>query len=131
VTKQTKLRTTQITPNDNKSFSIGTALMVDDWYEKLGLNEIVGRHKSKGITLDALIRGMLLYQLGDNFSALQDSEWMNRERSESISRSKRSTLRRCTEQWNCWDGTGKRSIREFQDNVLELLSRPKTDVLLD
>ncbi|HQM66152.1 MAG TPA: hypothetical protein PLY24_00005, partial [Methanomassiliicoccales archaeon] len=32
----------------------GTTLMVDDWYERLGLNEIIGRHKSKGIALDAL-----------------------------------------------------------------------------
>ena len=47
--KQTKLRTMQLTPNDNRSFSIGTTLMVDDWYERLGLNEIIGRHKSKGI----------------------------------------------------------------------------------
>jgi len=79
VTKQSKLRTTQLTPNDNKSFSIGTALMVDDWYERLGLNEIIGRHKSKGIALDALVRGMLVDQLGDNFSILQASAWLNRK----------------------------------------------------
>lgn len=74
VRKQTKLRTTQLTPNENKSFSIGTTLMVDDWYERLGLNNIIGRHKSKGIALDALVRGMLVDQLGDNFSVLQASK---------------------------------------------------------
>jgi hypothetical protein len=59
VQKQTKLRTSQLTPNDNKSFSIGTVLMVDDWYDRLGLNDLIG-------------------QLGDNFSILQASEWFNR-----------------------------------------------------
>jgi hypothetical protein len=56
---QTRLRTTHITPNDNKSFSIDTMLMVDDWSERLGFNDVIGRHKSKGIDLDALVRGML------------------------------------------------------------------------
>jgi len=67
VNKQSKLRTTQLTPNDNKSFSIGTTLMVDDWYERLGLNDIIGRHKSKGIALDALVRGMLQRAADDQF----------------------------------------------------------------
>jgi len=112
VNKQTKLRTNQITPNENKSFSIGTALMVDDWYERLGLNEIIGRHKSKGIALDALVRGMLVDQLGDNFSVLQASEWLNRKE--------------ILEHYG---------IRAFNSKTLyravETLGRPKTDVLLD
>jgi len=43
----------------------------------LGLNDIIGRHTSKGIDLDALVRGMLAYKLGDNFSVLRAGEWMN------------------------------------------------------
>lgn len=79
--KQSKLRTTQLTSNENKSFSIDTTLMVDDWYERLGLNDIIGRHKSKGIVFDALIHGMLVDQLDDNFSALQAIERMNQKES--------------------------------------------------
>ena len=78
VQKQLKLRTSQLTSNENKSFSIGTTLMVDDWYERLGLNDIIGQLKTKGIDADALVRGMLVDQLGDNFSILQASEWINR-----------------------------------------------------
>jgi hypothetical protein len=37
VRRQSKLRTNQLTPNDNKSFSVGTMLMVDDWYDRLNL----------------------------------------------------------------------------------------------
>lgn len=37
--------------------------MVDNWYERLRLNNIIGRHKSSGIALDALILGMLVDQL--------------------------------------------------------------------
>lgn len=129
--KQTKLRTTQLTPNENKSFSIGTTLMVDDWYERLGLNNIIGRHKSKGIALDALVRGMLVDQLGDNFSVLQASEWMNRKEileHYGIRKFNAKTLYRAVETLG---RNRERIIRELQDNVLELLGRPRTDVLLD
>jgi len=131
MTKQTKLRTNQIMPNDNKSFSIGTALMVDDWYERLGLNDIIGRHKSKGIGLDALVRGMLVDQLGDNFSVLQASEWMNRSEIREhyeIKAFNPKTLYRAVE---LLGHNREKIIHELQDNVLELLGRPKTDVLLD
>jgi transposase len=131
VRKQTKLRTTQLTPNDNKSFSVGTALMIDDWYERLGLNDIIGRHKSKGIALDALVRGMLVDQLGDNFSVLQASEWMNRKEileHYGIRAFNSKTLYRAVETLG---RNRERIIRELQDNVLELLGRPRTDVLLD
>ncbi len=76
--EQTKQRTSQLTPNENKSFSIGTMLMVDDLYERFDLAAVIGRHKDKGISLDALVRGMLAYKLGDNFSVLQAGEWLNR-----------------------------------------------------
>ena len=131
MTKQTKLRTTQLTPNDNKSFSIGTTLMVDDWYERLRLNDIIGRHKSKGIALDALVRGKLVDQLGDNFSVLQASEWMNRTEILDHYRIRAfnpKTLYRAVESLG---RNRERIIREPQDSVLELLGRPRTDVLLD
>jgi len=121
----------QLTPNDNKSFSIGTTLMVDDWYERLGLSETIGRHKSKGIALDALVRGMLVDQLGDNISVLQASAWLNRKEVRDhygIRAFNSKTLYRAVE---LLGRNRERIIRELQDNVLELLGRPRTDVLLD
>ena len=38
-------------------------LMVDDWYGRLGLEQVIGLLKSKGIGLDALVRGMIAYKL--------------------------------------------------------------------
>jgi len=131
VRKQSKLRTSQLTPNDNKSFSIGTTLMVDDLYERLGLNDIIGRHKSKGIELDVLVRGMLVDQLGDNFSILQASEWLNRKEileHYSIRAFNSKTLYRAVERLG---RNRERIVHELQDGVLELLGRPKTDILLD
>ncbi len=51
--------------------------MVDNLYERLGLSEFIGPLKTKGIPLDALTRGLLAYKLGDNFSVLQASQWLN------------------------------------------------------
>ena len=53
-------------------------LMVDDWYGRLGLEQVIGLLKSKGIEADALVRGMIAYKLAENFSVLQASEWLNR-----------------------------------------------------
>ena len=105
--------------------------MVDGWYERLGLSDIVGRHKSKGIDLDALVRGMLVDQLGDNFSVLQASEWLNREEIRDhyeIRGFNAKTLYRAVE---LLGRNRERVIRELQDNVLDILGRPHTDVLLD
>ena len=105
--------------------------MVDDWYERLGLNEIIGQHKSKGIALDALVRGMLVDQLGDNFSVLQASAWLNRKEVRDhygIRAFNSKTLYRAVEMLG---RNRERIIRELQGSVLELLGRPKTDVLLD
>jgi transposase len=131
VTKQSRLRTAQLTPNDNKSFSIGTVLMVDDWYERLELNEIIGQLKTKGIDADALVRGMLADQLGDNFSILQASEWMNRPEileHYEIDPFVPKTLYRTVEMVGQNRG---RIIYALQDRVLKLLGGPKTDILLD
>ena len=51
--------------------------MVDDLDERRGLNGVIGPLKTKCIPLDALLRGLLAYKLGDNFSVLQASEWLN------------------------------------------------------
>jgi transposase len=54
--------------------------MVDDLLERLGLSEVISQLKTKGIALDALVRGLLAYKLGDNFSVLQVSEWLNQSK---------------------------------------------------
>jgi transposase len=131
VSTQSKLRTSQLTPNENKSFSIGTTLMVDDWYERLNLNAIIGQLKTKGIDADALVRGMLVDQLGDNFSILQASEWLNRPEileHYEIDSFVPKTLYRTVE---LIGQNRERIIYSLQDRVLKLLDGPKTDVLLD
>ncbi len=105
--------------------------MVDDWYERLGLNDIIGQLKTKGIDADALVRGMLVDQLGDNFSILQASEWINRPEileHYEIDPFNPKTLYRTVEMVG---RNRERIIYSLQDAVLKLLGGPKTDVLLD
>ena len=105
--------------------------MVDDWYERLFLSEVIGWHKDKGISLDPLVRGMLAYKLGDNFSVLRAGEWLNRpeirEHYELPSFNVR-TLYRAVE---VVGRERERIVRELQDRVLKLLRLPSTDVLMD
>ena len=131
MSKQSRLRTDTITPNDNKSFSIGTSLMVDGWYEDLELPAVIGRHKAKGIPLDPLVRGLLAYELGDNFSVLQAGQWLNRSEVREyyeLPNFNVKTLYRAIETL----GRNRESIvRELQDRVLKLLGCETTDVLMD
>jgi len=128
VQRQLRLRTAVITPNDNKSFSIGTSLMVDGWYEDLELPAVIGRHKAKGIPLDPLVRGLLAYELGDNFSILQAGQWLNRSEVREyyeLPNFNVKTLYRAIETL----GRNRESIvRELQDRVLKLMNLESTDV---
>jgi transposase len=73
---QTKLRTYEITPNDNISFPIGTILTVESLYEELNLSCILGKHKSKGIDFNSLIKALLSYKLTENFSIDRAHKWI-------------------------------------------------------
>ena len=105
--------------------------MVDDLYERLGLSGVIGPLKTKGIPLDALVRGMLAYKLGDNFSVLQASAWLNQpemlEQYELRSFDEK-TLYRAVETLG---QNRERIIQKLQDHVLELLGHPPTAVFLD
>ena len=128
---QSRLRTTLLTPNENKSFAIGTVLMVDDWYERLGLHEIIGRHKRKGIDLDALVRGMLAYKLGENFSVLRAGEWMNSPAvldHYGLESFNSRALYRAVE---LLGQQRERVVLELQNVILRLCDLPSTDIVLD
>lgn len=105
--------------------------MVDDWYERFGLPAIIGRHKERGVSLDALVRGALSYKLGDNFSVLRAGEWLNqtevREHYE-LPPFNVKTLYRAVE---VLGRNRERIVRELQDRVLKLLDLPSTDVIMD
>jgi transposase len=95
--------------------------MVDDLYERLGLSEVIGPLKTKGIPLDALAHGLLAYKMGDNFSVLQASEWLNQ--TEMLGRYElksfdEKTLYRAVETLG---HNRERIIQKLQDHVLELL----------
>ena len=77
--KQTKLRTIELTPNENISFPIGTILTVQRYYSFLGLDNIIGRHKSRGHDINSLIMALVSYRLTENRSVTKAADWINRD----------------------------------------------------
>jgi len=75
---QTKLRTDEISPNNNICFPVGTILTVQKQHEKLGFHNIFSKYKKKGRDLNSLITALVSYKLTDNFSISKASEWINR-----------------------------------------------------
>jgi transposase len=76
---QTKLRTYEISPNNNICFPVGTILTVQKQHEKLGFHHVFSKFKKKGRDLNSLITALISYKLTDNFSVSKASEWINRE----------------------------------------------------
>ena len=62
---------------ENKSFSVGTFALVNKFYSKLELQDVIGRLKSKGIPLDKLTKGMITYKISHNLSIHKGAEWLN------------------------------------------------------
>jgi len=75
---QTKLRTNEIEPNENISFPIGSIFLLDKLYEVLNLRYIFGKHKTRGIDINNLLRALISYKLTDNFSIKRSHDWINR-----------------------------------------------------
>ena len=79
MTRQTQLRTRLIRPNENISFPIGTIHTVGEYYNKLGLSDVFGKHKKRGIDFNSLLKALLSYKLTENLSISKASEWINRD----------------------------------------------------
>ncbi|MCP1716122.1 transposase [Methanocalculus alkaliphilus] len=75
---QKKLRTNEFEPNDNISFPIGTMYLVNRLYEVLNFCDIFGKHKTRGIDINNLLRALISYKLTDNFSIKRSHDWINR-----------------------------------------------------
>lgn len=78
LTKITSLGTELVRPNENISFPIGTILAVQGYFEKLGLAEVFGKHKSRGRDINSLIMALVSYRLSENLSVTRGADWINR-----------------------------------------------------
>jgi transposase len=105
---QTKLRTYEITPNDNICFPIGTMLAVENLYEELNLSSTLGKHKSKGIDFNSLIKALLSYKLTENFSVDRALKWIIRMMSWSSLVLENLMKGFCIEPFRLWGAIKKR-----------------------
>ena len=75
-TKQFRLRTFILEPNDNKSLPIGTIACVKEYLEKLGLDDYFDGIKSRGEPLFPLVCALISYRLTENFSVEGCGRWL-------------------------------------------------------
>jgi len=67
-----------LTPNKNISFPIGTILAVKDYYKRLRLSWVFGKHKNRGRDIDSLIQALVSYKLTENRSVTMASDRSHR-----------------------------------------------------
>lgn len=56
---QTKLRTYDISPNNNICFPVGTILAVQKQHEELGFNDVFSKYKKKGRDINSLVTALV------------------------------------------------------------------------
>ena len=76
-TKQKRLRTSSIEPNENKTVPIGTIKAVESVFDELHLSAFLDDLKRCGHPLSSLVKGSVAYKLTENYSVSRCSEWMN------------------------------------------------------
>jgi len=75
---QTVLKTPQhITPNQNKTFPIGTIQTVKQLFEELNLPPVLDDLKHCGHPLSSIVTGMVSYKLTEDHSTIRCHKWMN------------------------------------------------------
>ena len=129
--KQTKLRTRVVRPNRNISFPIGTILAVDDYFEKLGLSDVFSKHKSKGISINSLVKALLSYKLTENFSISRASEWINRKEVLKMFELNPFEQRTLFRVFETIGENHERIIYDIQDCLLERYNFEHTDINMD
>jgi transposase len=67
----------RITPNQNKTFPIGTIQTVKQTFEELNLPPVLDDLKHCGHSLSSLVTGMVSYKLTEDHSTIQCHKWMN------------------------------------------------------
>ncbi|HHH79570.1 MAG TPA: IS1634 family transposase, partial [Thermoplasmatales archaeon] len=67
----------RITPNQNKTFPIGTIQTVKTIFEELHLQPILDHLKHCGHGLSGLITGLVAYKLTEDLSVINCHQWMN------------------------------------------------------
>ena len=131
MTKNTQLRTDLVVPNNNISFPIGTILTVQKYYDRLDLSEIIGKHKSRGASLNSLLEALLSYKLTENQSITRAADWINREEvldAFSLDFFNQRTLYRVLE----IIGENREEIMaDIQDVLFEVYDFEHTDINLD
>ena len=128
---QTKLTTNKIRPNNNISFPIGTILTVKQYYEKLKLIDVFGKHKKKGRDINSLIQSLTSYKLTENFSISKASDWINRKeilQEFNLKKFHEKTLFRLL---TILGKNKEKIIDKIEDNLFEIYDFEHTDAVLD
>ena len=129
--KTTKPRAIRLVPNENISFPIGTVLAVEKYYDSLGLSDIFGKHKKKGIDINSLIKALISYKLTENQSLSKASDWINRNEvldTYGIDGFEQRTLYRVLETIG---GNREEIMIDIQDVLFEVYDFEHTDINLD
>ncbi len=128
---QTKLRTEVITPNQNISFPIGTALAVQKYSDKLDFSGIFSWFKKRVTDITKLIEALLTYKLTENQSISRASDWINRPavlNQFSLNNFEERTLFRVLE---ILGKNYEEVIQLVQDQIFSNYEFPHTDVNMD
>ena len=130
-TKTTFPRASNLRPNENISFPVGTVLTVKNYFKKLNLHCLFKRFKKHGIDINSLIQAMITYRLTENLSVTRGADWINRTEvleAFALKGFEQRTLYRLLE---ILGDNKDEIILELQNRIFEIFEFDHTDVNLD
>jgi len=131
LTKHTSLGTKLVESNENISFPIGTIVTVQRYYDRLGLPDVFGKHKSRGRDINSLMNAMVSYKLTENQSVTKASDWINRDEvleTFGLEGFEQKTLYRVLETLG---DNHEEIILDIQDRLFERYDFEHTDINMD
>ncbi len=128
---QTKLRTHEITSNENIYFPIGTILAVKNKYNKLDFEGVFDKFKKRGRDISSLIQALLSYKLTENLSISKSNEWINRGEVLDIFHLEKFEERILFRTLEIIGKNREEIIADIQDRLFQTYNFEHTDINLD
>ncbi len=129
--KQTKLRTIQVTETRNLSFPIGSIIATEYLFGKLGLWDVLSKHKKKGLPLERLTWSLVSHKLSENRSISQAGDWVNGPELLQIFSLEKFDVKALYRALETIGKNREEIISDVQDGLFSVYDFKRTDVILD
>lgn len=106
-------------------------LAVQEYYEYLELEQVFGKHKKRGVDINALIQALLSYKLTENHSITKACDWINRKEVLDVFGLEKFSKRTLNRVLEILGANHEEIMADLQDALFESYEFGHTDINMD